>query len=301
MTVRIDTTRPLQVQLDDLIGELVHHPLYARVRDEASLRLFMRTHVFCVFDFQSLLKGLQRRLTCVAVPWLPSDDPEARRLINEIVLDEESDAMPDGSYLSHFELYLQAMRQCGADVRPILRLISAIRAGVLADRALADPALPPGVADFVSRTLRIAERDEVHRVAAAFTYGREDVIPAMFEQLVARPGWRAAREVGVVRAVPAAAHRTRRRAPRAVVAGAGGAAVRRRRAAVAGSGADGTSLPAVTAGPVGPHPRGAGEGGSLTLPTRLLSRPVCGASAAHRPLHVRAPKYGKSASHAWVT
>ena len=73
----------------------------------------MEAHVFAVWDFQSLLKGLQRLVTCVEVPWLPTSDPEARRLLNEIVLDEESDQAPGGGYLSHFELYLQAMRECG--------------------------------------------------------------------------------------------------------------------------------------------------------------------------------------------
>jgi hypothetical protein len=184
MTVRTQSAPQLRVNVDDIVEELVSHPLYARVHDAESLRHFMASHVFCVWDFQSLLKGLQRRLTCVSVPWLPSGDPEARRLINEIVLDEESDAMPDGSYLSHFELYLNAMRQCGADAGPIQRLTESLRAGVPADRALADAGLPPGVADFVGQTLRIAEGDEIHRVAAAFTYGREDVIPAMFEQFV---------------------------------------------------------------------------------------------------------------------
>ena len=80
--------------------------------------------MFCVWDFQSLLKSLQRSLTSVNIPWLPTADPNAQaRLINEIVLDEESNEMPDGGYLSHFELYINAMNECGADVGPISRLI----------------------------------------------------------------------------------------------------------------------------------------------------------------------------------
>src|SRR5437899_3201806 len=82
-------------------------------------RLVMRAHVFCVWDFQSLLKALQRALTCVEVPWLPTPDREARRLINVIVLDEESDEEPGGGHASHFEVYLEAMRDCGADAGPI--------------------------------------------------------------------------------------------------------------------------------------------------------------------------------------
>jgi len=172
------------VRTDDLVKELVEHPLYERIRNEDDLRCFMRSHVFCVWDFQSLLKALQRRLTCVEVPWLPSSDSEARRLINEIVLDEESDEMPAGGYLSHFELYLQAMEKCHADRGPILRLIEALRGGISPERALAETEPPPGVVDFVTDTLRIARCGDIHRIAAAFTYGREDVIPGMFQEIV---------------------------------------------------------------------------------------------------------------------
>lgn len=95
------------------------HSLYTHFRDAETLRLFIATHVFPVWDFQCLLKALQRLVTCVEVPWLPTADLEARRLLNEIVLDEESDQAPGGIYMSHFELYLQAMYEGEAEVTPI--------------------------------------------------------------------------------------------------------------------------------------------------------------------------------------
>jgi Protein of unknown function (DUF3050) len=177
-------TSECKVRIDDLVDTLVRHPLYQQVCGERELRYFMQSHVFCVWDFQSLLKALQRHLTCVEVPWIPTADGEARRLINEIVLDEESDLMPNGGYLSHFELYLQAMDQCGADTERILRLIHLLRAGTDTHEALIKANLPPGVAEFVGTTLRVAGSGEVHRIAAAFTYGREDVIPVMFQEMV---------------------------------------------------------------------------------------------------------------------
>jgi hypothetical protein len=184
MSTQILSSTPCRIHLDDLVEEIVRHPLYALIRDEGGLRRFMQSHVFCVWDFQSLLKALQRRLTCVEVPWLPTDDPEARRLINEIVLDEESDEMPDGGYLSHFELYLRAMQSCGANTGPILQFMAALRSGLSVSDALSQTNLPAGVAPFVAKTLQLAQSAEVHRIASAFTYGREDVIPCMFQQMV---------------------------------------------------------------------------------------------------------------------
>ena len=172
------------LHLDDLVEKLARHPIYGRIKDEAGLRVFMASHVFCVWDFQSLLKGLQRRLTCVEVPWIPSADAQARRLINEIVLDEESDEMPGGGYWSHFELYLAAMEACGADTGPVLRMLDTLRRGVPVDQALAQAGLPSGVATFVTHTLKVAQGRDVHRIAAAFTYGREDLIPVMFQEIV---------------------------------------------------------------------------------------------------------------------
>jgi hypothetical protein len=165
---------------------LVTHPLYAHLCDASTLRLFMAAHVFAVWDFQSLLKALQRCMTCVEVPWLPTADPEARRLLNEIVLDEESDQAPGGGYLSHFELYLQAMQACGAHLTPIQTFVDHLRAGQSVAAALALSPLPHGVAPFVRTTLTIAQSTEPHRIAAAFAYGREEIIPAMFHQLVQR-------------------------------------------------------------------------------------------------------------------
>ncbi len=184
MTTKVSSQARINVA--DLVEAVRTHPLYEHVSDEHSLRLLMRTHVFAVWDFQSLLKSLQRSLTCVDVPWLPTADAEARRFVNAIVLEEESDAAPGGGYLSHFELYVQAMTECGADREPIEMFVRQIRAGHTVDEALALPVLPRGVARFVQTTMAIARSAQVHRCAAAFSLGREDVIPLMFRRLVER-------------------------------------------------------------------------------------------------------------------
>ena len=184
--MRSVSTTNCEINTTELVDQLISHSLYDELRDEESLRIFMRSHVFCVWDFQSLLKALQRLVTCVEVPWLPTADPEARRLVNEIVLDEESDEAPGGGHLSHFELYLQAMQECGADAVSMGVFLEDLRGPAGLREALARPTLPPGVAAFVGTTMAIAESGHVHRIAAAFAYGREDIIPAMFQRLVDR-------------------------------------------------------------------------------------------------------------------
>ena len=174
----------LELALAPVRERLVTHPLYGCLRDERTVCLFMKAHVFAVWDFQSLLKALQGLLTCVDVPWVPTTDPEARRLINEIVLDEESDQAPGGGYLSHFEIYLKAMRECGADMDPIRSFVGSVRGGMAVEDALDKPTVPSGIRSFVGMTMDIARSGQAHRIAAAFAYGREEIIPAMFRRLV---------------------------------------------------------------------------------------------------------------------
>jgi len=179
-----DSQASFEAALAPLREQLAAHRVYGVVRDDKSLRLFMKAHVFAVWDFQSLLKALQNHLTCVSVPWVPTLQPEARRLVNEIVLDEESDRAPSGGFLSHYEIYLNAMGECGADVVPIQAFLARVRDGVEMEDALGDPLVPSGVASFVCTTMGIARSNQAHCIAAAFAYGREDIIPLMFRKLV---------------------------------------------------------------------------------------------------------------------
>ena len=173
-----------RLDLADSRIRLISHRLYRLVNSAARLRRFMESHIFAVWDFQSLLKAMQQRLTCTTVPWLPSADAEARRLVNEIVLDEESDELPEGGSASHFELYLDGMRQAGADTGPIDRLLARLRSGAMLDQALDACGGPPAAIAFVRRSFAVIEFGSTPAIVAAFTYGREDVIPDMFRHLV---------------------------------------------------------------------------------------------------------------------
>jgi len=172
------------IDLGDLRLRLLAHPIYAMVDSPARLRRFMEHHVFAVWDFQSLLVALQQKLTCTTLPWIPTPDREARRLVNEIVLDEQSDELPDGTHASHFELYLDCMRQAGADTGPVESLLTLLAAGIPLDRALNEAHVPAAAAAFVRTSFAIIASGTAHKIVAAFTYGREDVIPEMFRPLV---------------------------------------------------------------------------------------------------------------------
>lgn len=184
------------IDVGDLTARLLSHPLYGSIGSEAALRRFMRAHAFCVWDFMSLLKALQRGITCVETPWHPQGDREARRFINEIVVAEESDAHPAGGFISHFELYREAMHDCGADDAPIASFLARLRGGDSVATALTGVATPAGVQDFVTTTFGFLEDGSLHRIAAAFTYGREEVIPDMFRRLVRQLAQRAPQRWG---------------------------------------------------------------------------------------------------------
>ncbi len=164
---------------------LVDHPVHASITDAAALRVFMEHHVFAVWDFMTLLKALQRSLTCVELPWVPTADREARRLVNEIVLAEESDEDGRGGHASHFELYLDAMRQAEADTSAIDAFLGALGRGETIEKALEVADAPPAAREFVSTTWGFVESGSIVAVASAFTLGREELIPDLFRQLVA--------------------------------------------------------------------------------------------------------------------
>ena len=183
---QIEAQSPPAINLGDTRDRLLAHRLYSAINTPEKLRLFMEFHVYAVWDFQSLLKAVQQRLTCTSVPWLPTPDPEARRLINEIVLDEESDALPDGGYASHFEMYLDAMRAAGADTGPVERLLQRLAGGDSLPQALTTAGIPTAAADFVRQSFEVIATESTPAIVAAFTFGREDVIPGMFRQFVAQ-------------------------------------------------------------------------------------------------------------------
>ena len=174
----------LQVALSAHRNKLLEHPMYAQIKTIEDFQSFMEQHIFAVWDFMSLLKSLQRELTCVEVPWSPKGSPITRRFINEIVLGEESDLDKDGKVLSHFEMYLEAMQQIGANTLPIHQLTEWLSYGKTLDEALYQLEIREETREFVRFTFEIIESGQIHKIAALFTFGREDLIPDMFIEIL---------------------------------------------------------------------------------------------------------------------
>lgn len=174
----------IQTEIAGLREQIIHHPLYENIQNTSHLQIFMKHHVFAVWDFMSLLKSLQNNLTCTSTPWFPVGSANTRFLINEIVVGEESDVDEHGNRMSHFELYLKAMDQIGADTSEIHDFISKLKNGLSVNDALKASSLPESIQKFVGFTFEVVETRKSHLQAAVFTFGREDLIPGMFMNMV---------------------------------------------------------------------------------------------------------------------
>jgi hypothetical protein len=178
------TTTLFEDKLAPYKDQLLHHALYHKLNSTEAIKTFMEYHVFAVWDFMSLVKALQRKLTCTDLPWVPVGSPSTRRLINEIVWGEESDVDQFNQPGSHFELYLKAMEEIGANTAPINAFVSAIQNGTPWRTALSEAAIPNEIKSFIDFSLTTATQAPVHVVASVFTYGREDLIPDLFIAII---------------------------------------------------------------------------------------------------------------------
>ncbi|MBG6060690.1 pyrroloquinoline quinone (PQQ) biosynthesis protein C [Flavobacterium sp. CG_9.1] len=163
---------------------LLQHTLYKKVKTVEDLQCFLENHVYAVWDFMSLLKALQSKLTCTTTPWFATENPQTRYLINEIVVAEESDLTLDGKRSSHYEMYIEAMKACDANTSGIEHFLTEVDSLKNIFVAIKKSNLHPNIKAFLDFTFRVIEEGKSHEIAAAFTFGREDLIPSMFTEIL---------------------------------------------------------------------------------------------------------------------
>ncbi len=174
----------LKQSIEPYREQIVNHKVYGVIKNLDDLKVFMKFHVFAVWDFMSLLKSLQNNLTCTSIPWFPVGEAETRFLINEIVLGEESDIDEVGNRKSHFEMYIDAMRQADANTTPIFGLINELKNNSELNAAIKKVNIPEEAKQFMQFTFKVINSNKAHLQAAVFTFGREDLIPGMFLSLI---------------------------------------------------------------------------------------------------------------------
>ena len=174
----------IKAEIEPLRQQIVNHQVYTAIENLDDLKVFMQYHVYAVWDFMSLLKALQYQLTCTVTPWFPVGSADTRYLINEIVVGEESDIDLNGKRISHFELYLDAMKQSGADTSGIENFINNLRSSSNFESAFLSGQTPQEAISFVKYTFGIVASNKAHLQSAVFTFGREDLIPGMFLSII---------------------------------------------------------------------------------------------------------------------
>lgn len=166
--------------------KLFEHSLYSSILEIQDLRTLMEAHVFAVWDFMSLVKRLQQSLTTVEIPWIPPNNPCCSRLLNEIVLEEESGLNINGDPQSHLEMYLEAMDEIGADSKTFRNFLELIQNGEDVNKSLRLVNIPSYIVEFVEYTMKISLKGSLAEVMGCFFFGREDIIPRMFQNFLDR-------------------------------------------------------------------------------------------------------------------
>jgi len=74
-------------------------------------------------------------------------------------------------------MYLDAMKECGANTSEIESFVNSVS-------GINIPKVNTAIDSFLSNTFDVLNSGEAHKIAAAFTFGREDLIPDMFTAIV---------------------------------------------------------------------------------------------------------------------
>ena len=62
----------LDAKILKIQSELCEHKVFQQLYNIRNIQTFMEYHSFAVWDFMTILKTLQLKLTCTEIPWRPS-------------------------------------------------------------------------------------------------------------------------------------------------------------------------------------------------------------------------------------
>lgn len=164
------------------LDQLYKHSIYHKLNDQTSIQKFMEIHGIAVWDFMNILSILRRKVVCTSLPWEPPKYPLLARFINQIFVAEETDQVENFQSISHFELYLKAMEELGADtkkVKDFIHLMSSDEGASIEDMQQ----IPLALIEFIQFGFDLIDY-EIWEVVAAFLYGREKIIPIMFQKFL---------------------------------------------------------------------------------------------------------------------
>ena len=174
----------IEGKIKSLRDKLLNHRLYSNIERIEDLQIFTENHIYAVWDFMSLLKALQIKLTCTKTPWVPNNNSQTAYLINEIVLAEETDVNQLGERKSHYELYIDAMIDIGAKIEFPTKNINEIASSKNVFASIDNLELHKNIKEFLQFTFSVIEEGKPHKIAAIFTFGRENLIPNMFNEIL---------------------------------------------------------------------------------------------------------------------
>ena len=169
-------------KLKDLKQKITAHPLFANKLEPKYVCKFMESHIFAVWGFMSILKSLQKIIAPNNLPWMPNKNTKNGlvNFVNEIILCEESDYIEGIGYISHFEIYLLAMKNMGAKTDQLDKLILRIADKGYNEKYLDDVDASDEVKSLLQHDLEVSMNGTLPEIVGAFTLGREKVIPNMF-------------------------------------------------------------------------------------------------------------------------
>tara|TARA_B100000161_G_scaffold244555_1_gene198910 strand:- start:49 stop:822 length:774 start_codon:yes stop_codon:yes gene_type:complete len=169
-------------KLNELKSKITAHPLFANNLEPKQICKFMESHIFAVWGFMSILKSLQKMITPNNLPWMPNKNTKNGlvNFVNEIILCEESDYIEGIGFISHFEIYLLAMKNMGARNDQLDKLTSRINNKGYNEKYLDSIDATAEVKSFLKHDLEVSMNGTLPEIVGAFTLGREKVIPNMF-------------------------------------------------------------------------------------------------------------------------